>query len=44
MKMKPLLFLLALAVLPVAKGRAQAVIEGRVELPKTHTAPVMTKR
>ena len=44
MNMKPLLFLLALAVLPVAKGRAQAVIEGRVELPKTHTAPVMTKR
>src|ERR1039457_1015951 len=23
---------------------AQAVIEGRVELPKTHTAPVMNKR
>ena len=25
-------------------GRAQALIEGRVELPKTHSAPVMSKR
>ena len=43
MKNKPLLFLLALVLLP-AVSLAQAVIEGRVELPKTHTAPVMTKR
>ena len=44
MKNRPLLFLLALALLPAVKGRAQAVVEGRVELPKNHTAPVMTKR
>ena len=35
--------LTSLALLPVFAS-AQAVIEGRVELPKTHTAPVMTKR
>ena len=35
--------LLALAALP-AVARAQAVIEGRVPLPKTRSAPVMNKR
>lgn len=44
--MKPrrmLCLLAALAWLPVA-ARAEAVIEGRVELPKTRTVPVMNKR
>ena len=44
MSKKLRLFLLATLVLPPAVSHAQAVIEGRVELPKTHTAPMMTKR
>ena len=39
----PLTFLLLAAALAEHAG-AQAVIEGRVELPKTHSAPVMIKR
>ena len=39
----PLAFLL-LAVLLAEDACAQAVIEGRVELPKTRSAPVMNKR
>jgi plastocyanin len=38
------LLLLAVPALFPGVSLAQAVIEGRVELPKTHTAPVMTKR
>ena len=38
------LSLLAIFTLLPAVSFAQAVIEGRVELPKTRTAPVMTKR
>lgn len=37
------LFWVALALLPVTAS-AQATIEGRVALPKTHFAPVMTER
>ena len=44
MKDSALLFLLALVALPPAEARAQATIDGRVELPKSHAAPVMTKR
>ena len=31
-------------VAAIANGRGQGTIEGRVELPKTQSAPVMTKR
>ncbi len=44
MSKKLRLFLIVTLVLPPAAVHAQAVIEGRVELPKTHTAPMMTKR
>ncbi len=37
------LFWVALALLPITAS-AQATIEGRVALPKTHFAPVMTER
>jgi plastocyanin len=39
----PLALVLLAALLP-NNTRAQAVIEGRVELPKTHSAPVMNQR
>lgn len=39
----PLALLLFTAALAV-EARAQAVIEGRVDLPKTHSAPVMIQR
>lgn len=38
------LALVLLAALPAANAGEQAVIEGRVQLPKTHSAPVMNKR
>jgi plastocyanin len=44
MKLHPLLALFLLMVLPPEKSWAQAVIEGRVRLPKAHSAPVMNKR
>ena len=40
---RPLCLVLALLALP-GLASAQAVIEGRVTLPKTHTAPVVNKR
>lgn len=42
----PMNFLLSLALSVLLSGvaQAQAVVEGRVELPKTHSAPVMVKR
>jgi plastocyanin len=44
MKLHHPLSLVLLAALLVEHAGAQAVIEGRVELPKTHSAPVMNKR
>ena len=44
MKFQYPLALALLAVLLADDACAQAVIEGRVELPKTHSAPVMNKR
>lgn len=38
------LTILAILVLAPAIGRGQAAIEGKVELPKTHFAPVVTER
>jgi plastocyanin len=38
------MLLAALFVAPFWKAHAQAVIEGHVELPATHSAPVVTKR
>src|SRR4051812_22696380 len=44
--MNPRTLLLCLAVLAALPARAcaQAVVEGRVALPKAHAAPVVTKR
>ena len=44
--MQPLTVLCCLGVLlaQAVPERAQAVIEGRVSLPKAHAAPVMNKR
>ena len=42
--MRPVLLSCALLVLGVKLALAQASVEGRVELPKSHSAPVMTKR
>ena len=39
-----LLTLFAMSVMVTGHARAQATIEGHVELPKTKSAPVMTKR
>jgi len=45
MHLRPLLFCAVLpAILLPAQAFAQATIEGRVTLPKTHTAPVMNMR
>jgi plastocyanin len=38
------IFLLFAAALPSAHAFAQAAVEGRVALPKSHTAPVLNKR
>jgi plastocyanin len=44
MKFPQLLALILLMVLPPPEACTQAVIEGRVELPKAHAVPVMNKR
>jgi plastocyanin len=44
MKLSPLHFLPLLLLNTGGFARADAVIEGRVELPKAHSAPVVTKR
>lgn len=44
MKFHHPLALVLLAMAQAEHARAQAVIEGRVELPKTHAAPVMNQR
>jgi len=44
MKLRRLLLILLLLAWQLEMSHAQAVIEGRVELPKTHSAPVMNKR
>jgi plastocyanin len=44
MSFSRLFFVIALTVLPAPISWAQAVIEGKVELPKTPPAPVVTKR
>ena len=42
--MRPVLLSCALLAIGVKLGLAQASVEGRVELPKSRSAPVMTKR
>ena len=44
MHLRPLLLLLLPAVWPAPLALAETAIEGRVTLPKGHTAPVMNKR
>jgi plastocyanin len=44
MDLRPSMLLLAVIFLGSPFARAQAVIEGRVQLPKGRSAPVMTKR
>ena len=42
--MRPLLLCCSLLAVALRFAAAQASVEGRVELPKSHSAPVMTKR
>jgi plastocyanin len=42
--MRPLLLCCSLLAAAIKFAAAQASVEGRVELPKSHSAPVMTKR
>ncbi len=44
MNLRPAAFLLLAVTLPAPLALAQAAIEGRVALPKGHSAPVMNKR
>ena len=44
MLFRPLRFAIAVCLCAPAFARAQGTIEGRVELPKAHSAPVLTKR
>ena len=43
-KLRGLVVAVSLLMTPAGGAFAQAVIEGRVELPKTHSAPVVNKR
>ncbi len=44
MKARPLILCLIVSTLSCVSARAQAVIEGKVALPKAHSAPVVSKR
>jgi plastocyanin len=44
MTLRTVLLLVLVVALPSAEGRAEAAVEGRVALPKGHTAPVQNKR
>src|SRR4051794_34275289 len=44
MKLGNIMFLTFILLWPAKSGLAEAVIEGRVELPKTHHAPVVNQR
>lgn len=44
MNARAVVVIFALCTIGASTSRAQGTIEGRVELPKTHSAPVMTKR